>query len=121
MIRSAKRNETTPPKRMPPFHSTAASGTLPIEHTKLTTATTGPTKGPHSADQTGWSVRKNAFQNCSGTHAARAPVMSRPAAMSRQIAAHSMTKMCDTAVNPRAEVSRRRNEPGPATDMSIAA
>src|SRR6267378_3169562 len=32
-IRSAKMNEITPPKLMPPFHSTAASGTLPIEHT----------------------------------------------------------------------------------------
>ena len=36
MIRSAKMNASTPPKLMPPFHSTAASGTLPIEQTKLT-------------------------------------------------------------------------------------
>ena len=35
MIKSAKMNEMTPPKLMPPFHSTAASGTLPIEQTKL--------------------------------------------------------------------------------------
>ena len=35
MIRSAKMNDTTPPKLMPPFQSTAASGTLPIEQTKL--------------------------------------------------------------------------------------
>lgn len=30
MIRSAKMNATTPPKLIPPFHSTAASGTLPM-------------------------------------------------------------------------------------------
>ena len=38
----------TPPKLMPPFHSTAARGTLPIEQTKLMIATSGPTSGPHS-------------------------------------------------------------------------
>ena len=48
MIRSAKMNETTPPKLMPPFHSTAASGTLPIEQTKLSSDDTGPMTGPHS-------------------------------------------------------------------------
>src|ERR1039458_9677586 len=34
MSRSAKMKATTPPKLMPPFHSTTASGTFPIEHTK---------------------------------------------------------------------------------------
>ena len=43
----------TPPKLIPPFHNTAASGTLPIEQTKLTIATMGPTIGPHSADSSG--------------------------------------------------------------------
>jgi len=33
---------STPPKLIPPFHSTAASGTLPIEQTKLMIATSGP-------------------------------------------------------------------------------
>src|ERR1700733_12876491 len=103
MIRSAKMNETTPPKLIPPFHSTAASGTLPIEQTKLTTATIGPTSGPQSADHTGGLVRKKLFQKPAGTQAAKAPVISSPAVMSRHIAAHSMTKMCDTAVYPRAE------------------
>jgi hypothetical protein len=51
--RSAKRNATTPPKLMPPFHSTAANGTLPIEQTKLRIDTIGPTIGPHSAEATG--------------------------------------------------------------------
>ncbi len=48
MIRSAKTKDTTPPKLMPPFHSTPASGTLPIEQTKLSTAMTGPTTGPQT-------------------------------------------------------------------------
>ncbi len=42
MIRSAKMNAITPPKLIPPFHNTAASGTLPIEQTKLITAMSGP-------------------------------------------------------------------------------
>ena len=46
MIRSAKMKAMTPPKLMPPFHSTAASGTLPTEQTKEITATSGPTTGP---------------------------------------------------------------------------
>ena len=42
-IRSAKMNAITPAKLMPPDQSTAASGMLPIEQTKLSTAMTGPT------------------------------------------------------------------------------
>src|SRR6266508_796569 len=45
-ISSAKMNAITPPKLITPFHSTAASGTLPIEQTNDTTATSGPTSGP---------------------------------------------------------------------------
>ena len=48
MMRSAKMNATTPPKLMPPFHSTTASGTLPTEQTKDRIATSGPMIGPHS-------------------------------------------------------------------------
>ena len=43
MIRSAKMNAMTPPKEMPPFHSAAARGTLPMEQTKLMMAMNGPT------------------------------------------------------------------------------
>src|SRR5437763_1038290 len=42
--------EITPPKLLPPFHRTAASGTLPIEQTNDTMATAGPTLGPASVD-----------------------------------------------------------------------
>ena len=54
MIRSAKMNATTPPKLMPPFHRTAASGTLPIEHTNDAIETAGPINGPHTFASTGW-------------------------------------------------------------------
>ena len=42
-MRSANRKASTPAKPIPPDHSTAASGTLPTEQTKLSTAITGPT------------------------------------------------------------------------------
>src|SRR5919206_596547 len=42
-MRSAKINAITPANEMPPDHSTAASGTLPTEQTKLSTAMIGPT------------------------------------------------------------------------------
>jgi hypothetical protein len=45
-MRSAKMNAITPPKLIPPFQSTAAKGTLPIEQTNEKTATTGPISGP---------------------------------------------------------------------------
>src|SRR5437016_1106441 len=58
MIRSAKTKAITPPKLMPPFQSTAASGTLPTEHTKLSREITGPIKGPQTWERTGWPVKK---------------------------------------------------------------
>ena len=44
----------TPPKLMPPFHSTTASGMLPIEHTNEMMATRGPMSGPHTFAASGW-------------------------------------------------------------------
>src|SRR5436309_11618217 len=73
--RSAKTNEMTPPKLMPPFHNTAASGTLPMEQTKLITATSGPISGPQILASVGWSTKKKSCQNASGTHAAKAPAI----------------------------------------------
>jgi hypothetical protein len=43
VMRSAKMKAITPPKEMLPFHSAAASGTLPMEQTKLMMAMNGPT------------------------------------------------------------------------------
>jgi hypothetical protein len=42
VMRSANTNAIVPPKVIPPAHSAAASGTLPIEQTKLMTARNGP-------------------------------------------------------------------------------
>ncbi len=92
MIRSAKMNVSTPPKLMPPFHRTAASGTFPTEQTKLSIATAGAINGPQSFASVGWWSRKRPCQKLCGTQAASAPAISRPAAMSRQTAAQSITK-----------------------------
>src|SRR5439155_22725435 len=110
-IRSAKMNAATPPKLIPPFHSTAASGTFPIEHTNDSIATSGPTSGPQTLAQNGWSTRKNDCQNDSGTHAASAPAISRPPNTSTQIDAQSMTKKWLIAVYPRGDVTPDRTEP----------
>jgi hypothetical protein len=69
-IRSAKMNAVTPAKLMPPFHSTAASGTFPIEQTNESIATTGPISGPQIFASVGWSTRKKLCQKDSGTYAA---------------------------------------------------
>src|SRR5665647_2848775 len=119
--RSAKMNEVTPPKLMPPLHSTTARGTLPIEHTKLSMATIGPISGPQIAESNGCPSRNSPCQNASGTHAPIAPAISRPATRSFQIAAHSITNTCATDVNPSAEVSRCQKLPWVLMDMSIAA
>src|SRR5260370_20969209 len=72
-IRSAKMKLPTPPKLIPPRQSTAASGTLPTEHTNDRIATRGPTSGPSMAASVGLLVRKKARQNVSGTQAASTP------------------------------------------------
>src|SRR5438034_2065817 len=120
MIRSAKIKLTTPPKLMPPFQSTAASGTLPTEQTKLTIATRGPTRGPIIFEIVGLLEKKNVFQNESGTQAANAPAISSPSAMSTQTEAQSITNTLLTAVNPLPLNSLEKNEP-PDTLISIAA
>ena len=121
MIRSAKMNATTPPKLIPPFHSTPASGTLPIEQTKLSTEMTGPMMGPHSFAPSGWLVRNRCCQKVSGTQAPIAPAISRPATMSRMTAAHSITKMWLTAVYPSRLNRRCRKVPPERILMSMAA
>ena len=101
MIRSAKMNEITPPKLMPPFQRTAASGTFPIEHTKLRDRDDRPDQGsPDLGERRGGRSGTVGCQNESGTQAATAPAISSPITMSRSTAAHSITKMCATEVNP---------------------
>src|ERR1700761_7656905 len=121
MIRSAKMKATTPPKLIPPFHRTTASGTLPTEQTNDTIAPTGPISGPQILAASGCPAMKNARQNESGTQAAMAPAASSPMTRSRRIAAHSITNTWATAVYPSRDSSRCRNGPSPWTDMSMAA
>ena len=72
-MRSAKIKLTTPPKLMPPFHSAAASGTLPIEHTKLMMAMNGPTRAFSSVVANPWPRKNKSPQMCTGTSTARNP------------------------------------------------
>src|ERR1044071_4561592 len=102
MIKSAKMNAITPPKLIPPDHRTAASGTLPIEQTKLAAAISGPMTGPHQR-AAGCPARNRFDQNESGIQAAAAPAISSPMATSRSTAAHSITKIWLTEVKPRSE------------------
>ena len=52
-------NAITPAKLIPPDHSTAASGTLPTEQTKLSTAMTGPMNAPQIA----WTAAGESLRN----------------------------------------------------------
>src|SRR3954468_5204481 len=111
---------TTPPKLIPPLHNTAASGTLPTEHTKLTIATNGPTRGPSIFAIVGLLEKKNAFQNELGTQAANAPAIRSPMTISTHTDAQSITKKLLTAVNPLSLNNFEKNDP-PDTLISIAA
>src|SRR5207248_2618791 len=71
-IRSAKMKLMTPPKLMPPFHSAAAIGTLPIEHTKLITAMNGPTTTFSTLVQKPWPFRNTSFQTSRYEHGEKA-------------------------------------------------
>src|SRR2546421_10463953 len=93
MIGSEKMKLIPPPKLIPPFHSTAASGTLPTEQTKLSIEMTGPINGPQTCDRTGWLVRKKLCQNEVGTQAASAPAIRSPKPMSVQTDATSPHKL----------------------------
>ena len=61
-------NAITPPKLIPPCHSAAAIGTLPMEHTKLTMAMNGPTMTFCSVVQKPWPVKNTSFHTSVGDH-----------------------------------------------------
>src|SRR5438270_773601 len=77
IIRSANINEITPPKLIPPFHSTAARGTFPIEQTKLSIEITGPIKSIPPAN--------SAARNCQPRSTSRI----RPSSNTRLVEANS--------------------------------
>ena len=72
-MRSAKMNEITPPKEMPPFQRDAARGTFPMEQTKLMMAMNGPTTTFSRLVQKPCPVTKSACQAEVGTMTARKP------------------------------------------------
>ena len=82
----------TPPKLMPPFQSTAASGTLPIEQTKEMIATSGPTIGPQIFASGRVVDEEERCRQESRHPGGQRAGDEQAAAMSFQIAAQSMTK-----------------------------
>src|SRR5665213_2864685 len=114
-------NAITPPKDIPPFHSTAANGRLPTLQTKDTTAISGPIRGPQMAETSGCEVKKNFWKNEVGTQAAMAPAISSPSATSVQTEAQSITKKWLVAVLPSGDRSFCSIGLLPLTDISSMA
>ena len=100
MIRSAKMNAMTPPKLMPPFHSTAASGTLPIEQTKRDDRHDGPDQ--RSPERGGQRVagEEERLPERVGHPGGDGAGDQQPDDQVRRIAAHSMTNTWLTEVKP---------------------
>ena len=96
-IRSAKMKAITPAKLRPPDHSTAASGTLPTEQTKLSTAMTGPMTAPHSVcTAAGASSRKRPLKKSSPSSAMK-PASRKPVRISFHSICQSPRKLCATS------------------------
>src|SRR6476659_9397998 len=101
-------NAITPENEIPPAQSTAASGTLPIEQTKESTATSGPTSTFSGIRiQAGASVTKSALKKPIGSSATK-PAIRNPAAISFQSISQSPRKLSATSDHASTEVSRSR-------------
>src|SRR3954469_23167853 len=90
VMRSANTKAITPPKLMPPDHRAAASGTLPIEQTKLMTARKGPSSTFSSDDQNPCPVANNERHHDMGTSASAKPATTKPMTSSRRSIARSL-------------------------------
>src|SRR3954453_4066042 len=102
-MRSANTNATTPPNEMPPAHSAAASGTLPIEQTKLMIARNGPRTTFSRLDQLPGPVRNSDRQNEMGTPASAKPAMTKPMASSLRSMVRSLTAYPAASDQPASE------------------
>src|SRR5436305_9345320 len=110
-------NEITPENEIPPAHSTAASGTLPIEQTKDRIATIGPTTTFSSCcTQPGASVTNRLLNTSIGSSATK-PAIRNPSVSSFQSIWRSPQKLCATSDQADADVSRSRQPPSP-TELS---
>jgi hypothetical protein len=87
----------TPPKLIPPDQSTAASGALPIEQTKLSTAMTGPAITFSIVRRAaGASVMKRALKKSSPSRPMK-PASRKPIVISFQSIFQSPRKLCATS------------------------
>ena len=101
-------NASTPAKLIPPDQSTAASGTLPTEQTKLRTATSGPTMTFSIAwTGSGASSMKRALKKSSPSRPMK-PANRKPRVISFQSIRQSRTKKRPTSPQASVEPRRRR-------------
>ncbi len=101
-------NAITPAKLMPPLHSTAASGTLPTEQTKLSTAITGPISAPQTVcTADGEPVRKRLLKTSLPSWATN-PASRKPIVISFHSICQSPRKLWATSDHAAALVSRSR-------------
>ena len=99
----------TPENEIPPAHKTAASGTLPTEHTNESAATTGPSTTLSSrrgvAEEC---VRNSRLKNDIGRSATK-PAITKPAVISFHSISQSPRKLCATSDHASIEVRRSRH------------
>src|SRR4051812_37093515 len=100
-----------PPKVMPPVHSAAASGTLPIEQTKLTIARNGPRTTFSTVDQNPCPVRNSDRQNDTGTAASAKPATTKPMTSSLRSIVRSLIVYDAASAQPPRERTRLRHDP----------
>ena len=113
MMRSAKMNATTPPKLIPPFHSTAAKRDVADRADEAEQAHhRADERPPHLGHAPDGRRRRSAARSSTAPTPPSAPATSRPMTMSRITAAHSMTKMWEIEVTASADRSRRQMLPG---------
>src|SRR5437660_5609360 len=105
---SAKKKANTPAKEIPPDHSTAASGTLPTEHTKLRTAMSGPTSTFSSVVTSGGASVTNRPLKKSLPSSPMKPAKKKPSVTSFHTMVQSPRKLCATSDHADSEVNRSR-------------
>src|SRR6266542_5653166 len=90
-------NAITPENEMPPAQSTAASGTLPTEHTNESAATTGPsTTFSSKRGALDESVMNSALKKLIGKSALK-PAIRKPPMISFHSISQSPRKLCATS------------------------
>ena len=99
----------TPPKLIPPDHSTAATGTLPTEQTNVSTAMIGPTITFSSSRGTAGALSRNSELKKSLPSSPMKPAMTNPSTTSFHTIAQSLRKLWATSDHASTERTRRRS------------